>query len=326
MNLLATLYISIEEARELLGAPKRRNKFLYEDGLESANLMLKPIGADKTEVYYISGESDFVDMKVHFVNAYGEEMKPVIDMALVARLDALLKHSPRSKFLNSLKSQALLGEDIHPNALEVVEEIEEKVANPDVAMLDRLRKITEIIGQDNFVDSLEAQLKAGRTLSPKQVAVVEKLEASVKGMNTNLSRIQKLLSMKPMDRFLQSLEKQVLGGRSLSPKQQDALNMIESKMKASAPAVSSAPKAPVVISKRTKQGKRYALVEDLLGQRAMSITDVDFLIKLKKKIASKSAISIDELKKVRHLCYRYERRLTGKYPADFKAYVQAVFN
>jgi len=58
----------------------------------------------------------------------------------------------------------------------------------------------------------------------------------------------------------------------------------------------------------------------------MSAADRAFLEGKIKDILSKKTISTQDLKKIRNLCYRYEKRLKEKYPADFKSYVRKIFS
>lgn len=318
-DLVATLFISIEEARELLGAPRRRNTFLFESGLDSATLRLKAVGANKTEVYFVESEdSDFVDIKLVFVNSYGKEMTPVIDQALVARLDKLLALNPRSKFLKSLRDEALVGEDIHPNAMEVVEEIEDKIANPDTALIARLDAILAKLGNDTFINSLKSQVLAGRELSSAQYAALTKIEMRLSGVDSNSKRVNDLLAVNPTNRFLISLKNALDSGRPLTTKQIAVLDKIEATTPPPAP-------APVKIDRRTKKGKRLLFLKDMLHANLPAKED-SFLSSMYTKIVKDTIPTENEFKQIRHIAYRFERKLSRSYGRDYKAHVRAIFN
>jgi hypothetical protein len=317
MSHVTTLFIPIDEARELLGAPLRRNTFLYEDGLESANLRIKASTPNSVEVYYVSGDSDLEDIVLHFRDSYGDKMQ---DTALLERLDKIIAHNPKSKFLKSVRSEVALGQKVSQGALDVIEEIESNIQNPNNELLERLRRISELLGEDSFIDSLTSQVLGGKqSLSPRQEAAVAGIESRLKGIESHTVRVDNLLKKYPMDKFLKSLKSFLMGGRGLSQKQVSALETIERR---SAPLAQS-PKAPP--SRRTKDGKRVFLLRDIT-QNKMSAADRAFLEGKIKDILSKKAISTQDLKKIRNLCYRYEKRLKERYPADFKSYVRKIFS
>jgi len=171
--------ISVPQLKKLLGMPKNPYTFTSEDDWDIVSpftLELKGGGGGVTITLddpRSKGDDDISDGLAYVNSRIYKYLSPPVDEELKARIEALLKKSPRSEFLSSLLEQVMGGYDLSERQLEVIKEIEERSSegNP---LFERIQSALKVSPNNSFLKSLLEQTQSGRLLSPKQIAALDR--------------------------------------------------------------------------------------------------------------------------------------------------------
>ncbi len=285
---------SIQEVMEILQMENRRTPAFID--LDEYQVRLNKKGPD-TLITLLEGLSGtepidgIIDLKIGFPGKYR-------DMESIKRIEAIVALNPNNNWWKEILKELHEGEPLHYRVEEILVETEERIASPDAEALDLVNKALRINPRNRFVQSIQRQLLSGRELSDKQLNAIRNIvqptsqpQVNLRG-DANYNMILEALKIEPRNSFLLSLGDTMNEGRTLSPRQTEALIRVHTSL--------------------TLPANR--LLRDLKENAHLQSDDWDIVVKgLRSGVDS---LTEEDRKRIRHLIYRNQRRLDNKYDKE----------
>lgn len=359
-NTAITVYGSLKEIKKQLKMRSSKSTFIlpHRTPIEyQINLTAKPSNQVEVGIIIWKGTpSELTKVTAHMRNELAAFSAPRVDPLALQRVQEVLKTYPQNRFAIGMESVISHGKTLSPLQEQTLADLEAKIVGGDAAKVTQLRAIVAQNPTNAFLKSVLDQLETGFTLSPKQEAAVAKFTRSID--TTMEARVQTALE-KAKSTYLESLLKQIQAGRTLSPKQLEVLEKIEnptpdSGLLSRVNAVKATPfveslKAQVQSGRplTTKQLEALEKIEkgtaatpaptpsyntpqeaalaDLILNANLPAREDALMSGFFTRLRNGDSLDENESKAVRHLFYRYQRRLRGSYPGDFKSIVRTLF-
>jgi len=285
-------YSSLSKIRKKLGFPRNSNIYEVKDGFladyrvelkETPHYVSVSISSDK--------KSDLNEAVMIIETSLQQLLISKENRELLKRVEELQKKQPTSKFLIGMKEKLEGYEDLSEHQEEIIEEIEDRIQNPDPAFLSDLNEALRKNPTNRMLNSFKDQFLSGHSLSDKQKDILDRI-LNPPIDQVLLDRLEKIRVFKPSN-FIDSLIDGVNRGYSLSPKQIAVVKRIEGRDTPTSPMESSA----ISILKDLKtngllKNEEYTVVNETLRDLERGL-DIDPLV----------------LKKIRHLLYKNTNRI-----------------
>ena len=162
-------------------AQVRSYLYNYLTDKEAIERVLEVLSAVPEDEYFQDVLSDLqrgepLSYKIDEILSNIEDKRENLDPQILNLIEDAKQKSPRSKFVKSLEERFKGGFDLSERQIEVLENI----ANPPVkpvnqAQLDLVDKALSISPRSRFLKSLKADVEMGRTLSQKQLDVINNI-------------------------------------------------------------------------------------------------------------------------------------------------------
>ena len=288
---------TVNEALEMFEMESRRDDYGYVN-MDKVKVKINKKGdhvlitLDKYD-FNVDLEDSIIELKMAFPGKFR-------DLDSIERVQAVLSLQPKNNWWKEILEGLQLGEPLHYRVEEILEELEERIENPDQEIKEKLEQAIASNPRNNLLRSFQDQFLAGRELSDRQMEILEgnlprqvyRPSLAVNVDQRQLDRVNEALSLNSRDRFVQQMKQKVEQGIRLSPKQ---MAVVENSILAS--------KSPAA-----------RLLNDLRGN--VSLSKEDFKTIMKGINRGIDTLNEEERKRIRHLIYRNQRRLDNSYSKE----------